>query len=261
MTKLIAFAGKKQSGKTSASNFVVGSILLSKNVISQFRINKDSGALELECNEEDNFAEVDLLTTDVYLQNQLQEQIWPYVKVYSFSDKLKSFCVDVLGVEPHKIYGNNDEKNELTHINWESVPKPDRRLDGDVWMPYKYNYSDKSGQMTGREVMQYFGTDVCRAMYEPCWINATLNSIKKDNPDVAIICDCRYFNEFSAIKDFGGYVIKLSRNVFNDNHISEIDLDNIPNDDFDWYIDNQNINLYQCHDQIAPLLRKWKMIK
>lgn len=263
--KLIAFSGKKQSGKNSAANFVVGQVLLSKGIIEQFMIDKETGGLVLEVNEKDNFCEVDLLTRDTDQKTQLEQQIFPYVKLYSFADPLKEFCVNVLGIEEHKIFGTNNQKDELTHIYWETVPKPDKlavlKNDKVNFVECDEKYIEKTGLMTGREVLQYFGTDVCRAMYHDCWVAATLNKIKKENPEVAIIVDCRFKNEFYGIKKEKGRVVRLGRNMFPSEHRSETDMDDISEFDYDWFIQNQDMTLEECHNALYPHIKKWRICK
>ena len=79
--------------------------------------------------------------------------------------------------------------------------------------------------------MQVFGTDVMRQMFDDCiWVNATFRSIRRDNPDIALIPDTRFPSELRAIYANNGYVIRLTRNVYmQDRHPSETALD-----DWNW---------------------------
>jgi hypothetical protein len=88
----------------------------------------------------------------------------------------------------------------------------------------------RTGFMTGREVMQVFGTDVMRKMfYDNVWVNATVNRIKADNKKLALIADMRFRTELNALYPFGAYIVRLERNILHDTHASEVDFDG-----FDW---------------------------
>ena len=101
----------------------------------------------------------------------------------------------------------------------------------------KRSFDWKEGPMTAREFMQFFGTDVCRKMYEPIWVDSCLKEIKKEQPELAIIADVRFPNEAKAIEKAGGTLLRLTRHVFKDEHSSEKALDDYP---FDRMIENNN---------------------
>ena len=101
----------------------------------------------------------------------------------------------------------------------------------------KRSFDWKEGPMTAREFMQFFGTDVCRKMYEPIWVDSCLKTIIKEESQLAIIADVRFPNEAKAIENAGGEVVRLERKVIEDNHSSEIALDDYP---FTSRIDNRD---------------------
>lgn len=180
MTKIIAFAGRKQSGKTSCSLYI-------KNIIhKQFP--------DISCT------------------------------IYNFADPLKNdICMNILGLTYEQCYGEDIDKNTLTDIEWNGI------------------------KLTAREVMQFVGTDIFRKMKHDVWAGATIKKIQNNNPDIAVVADCRFPNEVEAIKNVNGYVIKLTRNPFHSDHSSEIALDpeNYDNSNFDLIIDNKNIDINQ----------------
>jgi len=190
MTKIIAFSGRKQSGKTTSSEFV-----------SSFFNNSFN------------------------------------VKIYNFADPLKKdICMNILGLTHNQCYGEDIYKNTLTNITWEGK------------------------KLTAREVMQFVGTDMFRKMKNDVWASATIQKIKNDDNDdlpIAIIADCRFPNEVDAIKRAGGYVIKLTRNLFNSDHASEIALDpeNYDQNNFDLVIDNQTISIEEKNKIIHTFLQ------
>lgn len=187
MTKIIAFSGRKQSGKSTAGEYV-------------------------QC---------------------LMYSINPKINVctYSFADPLKkNICVDLLGLTPQQCWGSDEDKNSLTGLLWQNMPGYTGNL---------------TGQMTAREVMEYVGTKMFRKMKDKIWVEATLNEIKKDNADIALLLDNRFPNEVDPILEIGGYVIRLTRNPFHSISEPEVALDP---DKYDWnkfscIIDNQDCTI------------------
>ena len=187
---IIAFAGRKQSGKTSACEFAA-------NVYSQ-TIQKNSA-------------------------------------IYNFADPLKKMCIDILGLTYEQCYGSDESKNEYVDCLWPDGAKP----------------------MTAREVMQYVGTNIFRKMQRNVWADATIRKIQDESLPLALIADCRFPNEVEAIKNAGGLVIKLNRNLHNSSHESEIALDEDQYDqsNFDFIIDNRHLPISETHEIILNYLQ------
>lgn len=193
MTKIIAFSGRKQSGKSTSGEFV-------HKIINDFHPSITCG-------------------------------------LYSFADPLKkNICIDLLGLTEQQCYGSDDDKNSLTNILWKSMP------DYNISWTYSQDY-DPSGYMTARQVMEFVGTRIFRAMKQNVWVEATLKQIQKDNYDIAIILDTRFPDEVDPILNIGGYVIRLTRNPFHSSSEPEVALDP---DRYDWskfslILDNKNM--------------------
>jgi hypothetical protein len=196
MFKIIAFAGRKQSGKTSSCEFVQS-------------------------------------IYDTPLTSNT-------AKIYNFADPLKQMCMDIFGLKRHQCYGTDDHKNELVNCYWPGT----------------------NAEMTAREVLQYVGTDVFRSMQNNVWADSTIRLIEKENPNLALIADCRFPNEVEAVKSVGGLVVKLNRNLFNSQHSSESALDenNYDQSNFDLVIDNTNLSIEEKEGQIHNLLIQEKVI-
>ena len=191
MTKIIAFAGRKQSGKTTSAEYV-------KNVFEQSNRGHKS-------------------------------------KVYNFADPLKEdVCMNVLGLTYHQCYGSDEAKNELVNCYWPGT----------------------NAQMTAREVMQYVGTDVFRKLQTNVWSSATITKIQRHSYDLALIADCRFPNEVDAVKESNGFVIKLSRNLYGSDHLSEkaLDEDVYDQSNFDLVIDNSHLTIEEQNDIIYQFL-------
>lgn len=157
----------------------------------------------------------------------------------AFADLLKQFCIDVLGLERSQCYGSDDEKNTPTKYKWADVAP------------------QCNGFMTGREVMQIFGTESVRAWFGNVWADATIRKIVKELPALAIITDNRFPSEVEAVLGQpNGYTIRLTRSLpGNDKHSSEVALD-----DFNWDIpkcfvlDNEKLSISEQNNMIVPIL-------
>ena len=64
--------------------------------------------------------------------------------------------------------------------------------------------------MTAREFLQYFGSDICRILFEKCWTSALMTKIHEEAYRFCIIDDLRFKNEHAAVKKCGGKIIKLN---------------------------------------------------
>jgi len=189
---IIAFAGKKQSGKTTSCEFV-------KNLFDEHT--------PLGCSQ-----------------------------IYNFADPLKQLCINILGLTEKQCYGTDDNKNELVDCYWPGI----------------------DAQMTAREVLQYVGTDVFRRMQPDVWAAATIRLIQKHGRGLSLIADCRFPNEVEAVKNAGGLVVKLNRNLYSSTHASEtaLDEDQYDQSNFDLVIDNPDISIDERNKLIIEFLKK-----
>lgn len=244
MTVIIGLSGKKQSGKSTMANFMHGYEMKLAGVIEKFDIT-DKGELLVNCHYEQNGAIVqDMGVLDLNQKNDTfyeyaSNRIWPLIKLYSFADPLKELVMSLFELPYESVYGTDQEKNEVTHIMWENCP----------------GVKNKKGPMTGREIMQFVGTEVFRKMYEPVWINATLNMIEAESPPIAVICDVRFKNEADSIRAKGGKVVRNTRTVSSDFHNSEVDLDDY--EYFDLLIDNAKLTIAEANKVLLDNLVDW----
>ena len=102
--------------------------------------------------------------------------------------------------------------------------------------------------MTHREFLQFFGTDICRKIYEDIWRAKLIEDISRENPLLAVIDDCRFPEEIETIQSSGGKVIHLTRTTSQDRHASEAALDGF--DGFDCVIDNQDLSIHETNIKI-----------
>lgn len=111
----------------------------------------------------------------------------------SFANSLKDAVSSVFNWDRELLEGRTKQSRE-----WREQPDP--------W------WSTRLGQtVTPRQVLQYWGTEVCRRSYhDDIWIASLENKIRNSTDDI-VISDCRFPNEIKAIKNAGGIVIRVVR--------------------------------------------------
>lgn len=292
MTQIIGFSGKKQSGKNTACNFIIGHSMHSLGIVKYAYEITENGQLKIS----DLFGDTehegifDINRNSKKLKQFLAEYLDKYVKLYSMADILKQeVCIKILGLKYEELYGTDEEKNRETQLRWEDMPgvftiKPidlawsltdgypeEKGTAFDIEGRLGKNYENingiiyhEPGNMTAREVMQYVGTDIFRRMYSDVWVDALLRRINEDQPGIALICDIRFPNEVFGVQRSGGVVIRLTRNNDStDTHSSETSLDK---DKFDWenfnyILDNQNKTIIESNEDIYGIMNTLGLIQ
>jgi hypothetical protein len=250
--KILGVAGHKQSGKSTAGNFITGLELVSYGIVKTGFVIDELGQLNITdlFGNEDYEGHLDLNRQNPEFLEFLEKEISPYVKIYSFADILKKdICIRILGLKHEQCFGTDEEKNSVTHLKWKDMPGviTDEKA---VEEPY----------MTGRQVLQHVGTNIFRQMYPNVWADATLRQIKEDGSLYAIITDVRFPNEVAAIKEAGGKTFRLTRNENNpDVHESETALDRDKYDwnNFDAIIDNSTVDVPMQNYFVHQMLQDW----
>lgn len=270
MTQIVCLAGAKESGKTTAANFLHGHLLKLNEVIREYEMTK-AGELRVNTHYmkdgevKEDMGVLDLSRKDDLYTQYADQMIWPYVKMYNFADALKELCVTMFDISHEQAYGTY--KNSLTKLKWENMPGVITPRDAENFLS-KLGYSPepeilseifdgiaiihKPGFMTAREVLQFVGTDIFRRMYEPVWVNLLMNKIKMDSPLVAVIADCRFDNEARAVKEEGGILVYLTRRPSEDSHSSEDGFSTFR--DFNKTIDNKKLNIAASNQELLDFL-------
>lgn len=230
---IIGISGRKQSGKNTLANYINGDILKSRNMIQDFSIT-NKGELEILTQMEDGsprWGIFDVSRKDEDFVIYAERELWPFIKLYHFADYLKKMCVDLFDLTENQVYGTDEDKNTNTPYN-----------------------------MTAREFLQYFGTEVMRKIKDTIWVDYTIKLIKSEGSLVSIIPDVRFPNEVLAIKKAGGIVIRLDRNIYNSSHECETALDrSVFNwDQFDLIIENHNSSIEEFISKAASLKTLWR---
>ena len=286
MANILGFSGRKQGGKNTAYNYLLGTHLKDLNIVQGSVRMKPDGNLWVEdvmgdrnlCGDlvqNRNNPKVDFF----YIQN-----LDFFIKNYSYADLLKKeVCVNILGLTYEQCFGTDEEKNSITHLKWEDMPGVITTISPAEWRGYmdgvkeyeaitnKFDFHERlddgldfmhhePGFMTAREVMQFVGTQIFRKMYGNVWADATIKMIQAEDPNLAVITDVRFPNEVEAIQQAGGKVVRLTRTPFpDDNHESETALDE---DRYDWnkfdlIIDNEHMTIADTHKALNDKLSEW----
>ena len=278
MTRILAFAGRKQSGKNTAYNFLLGITLLNLAVVRDKIQIKNNGKLWIS----DLFGDESVAGIAAFVDARNEKidyfnnnYVYPFIKNYSFADVLKQdVCIKILGLSWEQCYGTDEEKMAFTHLRWEGMPGVTTEVTpqdpiteevaGRLGKYYEKVLSGviyhEPGPMTGRDVMQFVGTEIFRRMYGNVWAKSTINRIINDKSKFGIITDCRFPNEVEAVQQAGGKVIRFTRNPFpEDKHDSETSLDR---ENFDWerfdaVIDNEKMSISDQNGALIETLIGW----
>ena len=253
MTNIVAFSGKKQSGKTTAVNFIHGYEMKRHGFIKKFDISENGDLVVNALYRDENDKEFesmgvfDLTQDNDTFINYASSTFWPFVKAYNFADPLKRVCMSLFGLTKEQCFGTEEQKNSLTNILWDNVSNDGQRG------------LDPGGYMTAREFMQFYGTNICRRIHDRVWIDATMNQIKAETPELTLIGDCRFENEIDEVHDNGGKVIYFTRNSESeDSHDSEKASEFI--DKYDCVLDNASLSIDEQNVAILEQIQDWGIL-
>lgn len=244
--KVLAFSGKLHSGKSTCKNFLMSmAMTYSLGVLKDSFINEEGKIVGPY--ENDEYGVIDIDSKDAALQAYMNEKVWPFMKPFSCADYLKKFCVDVLKVPPDIIYGSQEDKKKLTAITWDKIP----------------GYTGKrTGRLSGRDLLETFGTDVVRYMVSDGWAHALKNSILEYGSLHSIVDDVRFEDEIDELRSIDGKVIRLTlvtEESSKNTHISNCALDQY--DKFDYVIQNDKMTMEDTFRELISVLTSWGWFK
>lgn len=246
-TRILAFAGSKQAGKSTCSNFLHGYQLRAQDVISDFWVDEYGKLIARteiigeDGNKTEGDTYLDINRADPEFMEWAMYNMWPFVKKYSFADSLKQVGISLFGLTYDQAYGTEAHKmQQVPHLRWENMP----------------GIKDKEGVMTVRDFLQYFGTEVCRKIHDSVWVDKCIKDITDEEPLLAVIDDCRFENEIKAVQEAGGKVIGLTRQPYEDSHASERIIEE-HGDLVDAVIDNENMSIKDSCLEIIKTINDW----
>jgi dephospho-CoA kinase len=163
-----------------------------------------------------------------YLSNKLN------IPIYSFADPLKDLVFEVSGLTDSD--KENDELYEGKNFNIFPIKKELKKYKYDKLTEHEIDSLKaieyfKISEIY-RHLLQYIGTNIFRNRNEYHWINLFKNKFTYNDiyNGSFIISDIRFINEYMFINSLPeSKCIKITRNFnnFNDNHISENEIDKI----------------------------------
>jgi hypothetical protein len=141
----------------------------------------------------------------------------PYV-LMAYAHELKLRCQNDFDLSYDQLWGDKKEHTDLRYAKkghgYSSDP-------GDYW--------------SAREIMQAYGQFFRMIDYD-FWVKNLFKVIEEKEYKNVIITDVRHINEADAVKEHGGFLIKITRDdktkPHGETHISETALDNYTNFDF-----------------------------
>lgn len=237
MKNLIVLFGAKQSGKTTSANAIYGLHLVNKGILPNINFDTDGRMTVVYDKSTNNGIEFNIDSDEEHMLRFFKQNVWAHVKHSSFADALKNSCSQLFGIPLKLMFGTNEDKETKTHIQWESLHK---------LLP---QHAHKTGPMSVRELLEVFGTDICREFDENCHVASAEYSLHLANPTIGIIPDGRFANEFEHFekkRDNGNdyiHLIKLTRNPHKSSAKSENGLSSISDDRYNLVIDNQDITV------------------
>lgn len=146
----------------------------------------------------------------------------------SFANSLKDAVAAVFNWDRELLEGRTKQSRE-----WREQPDP--------W------WTTRLGQtVTPRQVLQFWGTEVCRRSYhDDIWIASLENKIRNSQDDI-VISDCRFPNEIRAIKDAGGVVVRVKRGP-DPEWFEMAEHVNRGPQDYQWRLSKNELEKYKIH--------------
>ncbi len=173
-----------------------------------------------------------------------------------FAGPIKDIAVNLLGLDPQFIYGDDNAKNTLTIYPWGDMPHY-LRLQADGKAP------PADQLMTHREILQELGSGIFRQMWPEAFCNAWKTTVQQiplecGHP-IVFADDLRFPNEMRTIVDYANFnyyryfLIRLTRGTTTDKHDSETSLSN-NSPGFTFVIDNEKSTKLATFQQLVKLL-------
>jgi hypothetical protein len=259
MPQIVGFAGKKQSGKNTACNCIMAMKLAELGVCKTSRLSKD-GRIEVTDIFGENPTSEDFFLFEepnVDINSLFENEVGRFVRLYALADTLKDMSISILGLTEAQVFGTDEDKNSKTSLRWEDMPgvisPGELRKQGftkDQASSLGLMIHAK-GKMTAREVLQYVGTDIFRKMNHNVWLDSFFSKVQSHGAELALVSDVRFENEIKGIQKNGGFVIGLTRDIYNgaDSHSSESELD-LAISGCDAIINNSNLTIPEQNKEI-----------
>jgi len=255
MKDLIVLFGKKQSGKTTSATAIYGYHLTQRGIIPNAEFDEDGVMSVIYNKDKDEGIIFDIDSRDPEMVSFYRQNIWAHVKHVSFADALKESCIKLFSLDPKLVYGTNDDKNSETHLKIENICKllPPERAAHFLSKGYK--------NLTIRKLLEIFGTEICRTIDDDCHIRSAHTELIRLNPEIGIIPDGRFSNEFRYFQKIKKarksgtrvWLIKHARSVHKSDAPSETGMPEIDEKEFDLVIP-EGLNMVNKNNLLVNFL-------
>lgn len=185
----------------------------------------------------------DISTEILYkiLRIDFQENRLRYLNI-AFADKLKEIVSVIYPI--NKAYLYKCEKNTLFYD----------------FSTHSIKTLTSATSVSLRKLLQDTADKIKKSFGENYFVENLLHDIK--NVENVVVTDCRYINEYETLKKEGFYFVKVDRDTEEiDPHSSENSIINLPNDSFDFIINNNSDlntlarNCYDLYCELADYIR------
>lgn len=262
--RILGFCGTSESGKSTAANFLMGVIMQKLGIMEEWKINEKGkievlGKEETEEGEVDKWLEIDIENKDPGFL-MWARGIHMNCKTYSLAYPLKKACRNLLGLTKEQTDTQEGKLTE-TKITWGQMSelletKEKKRIKEE-------QLTDQF--MTGRSVMEYFGSKVLRRLNPDIFVDALIGQLRNEEEawkaqditdNVVIITDVRRLNEAKRLKEIGATIVRLKRG--NPPNVSESDIDEI---EADFYVENTNMTIEEMCGEVIKIVNEIKLFE
>lgn len=254
-THLVILAGKKQSGKTSTADFLTANEMLIMRLIDGFSIDIDNNIV---VKKGDESAVINFSNQSRTFKEMMDSCVYPHIRPFGFADRLKKAVNLIFGIPLQLLYGSDEDKNSLTKITQQDFLSA---VSITTRNAFKKDVGTTEGYMSIRQILQWFGTDVCRKIKETVWVDGLIEDVFEHKPQIAVIHDCRFKNELYAFDDIESNedVASVTKILFRrgnseDSHSSENDIEDVDISKFDLVIDNNSMTLPEKNEKVLSFL-------
>ncbi|MFA5760032.1 MAG: hypothetical protein WC942_11870 [Clostridia bacterium] len=240
--RIIVFSGKKQSGKSTGAKYLFVQIF--NEIMRGRQLDNHVRAEFVKSGTRHIVSIIDGNTPTHYDFDYQNDEILKLydtcgIRVWSFADLLKSFCISCFGIDEMQCYGTDQDKNESIHINWQDIANV---LDLET---LSIDFNSYNKKLTARQFLVLFGTHICRAIDPNCWARGLYNTIQASKYKYNLITDARFPNEVTLGTEIGAKCIRLLRDPYNGTgkDEAEVALDHFPLGEYSFVVNNKMLSI------------------
>ena len=157
---------------------------------------------------------------------------------YAFGDPVKDICKILFSLSDLQL--TDPSMKETVDERWGLSPR---------------NMFQRIGTEFGQMgIFKLFPELKTKIKYRELWARLFEEWLKQQDEANIVITDVRFKHEIECIKKYGGTIVKINRNTsMNDTHLSETELNILPDDMIDYTIDN-NHTLDDLYSQLDTII-------